>query len=137
MFHSGCTIVVGVAAGFQNVVEADHVGLDVGVRIGNGVTNAGLCPQIYHNSRFVICKNPVNDRFVREISFIKAISGVCVFGSTFFNFSKPPFLDGNIIIIIHVIQSHNVDGRLGSEKLQYQIAADEACRTGDENSFIF
>ena len=37
MFHSGSTIVVGVAAGFQNVVEADHVGLNIGVRISNGV----------------------------------------------------------------------------------------------------
>ena len=137
MLYSGSAIVIGVAAGFQNVVKADHVGLDVCVRIGNGVTNAGLCSKIYHNSRFVICENPVNDCFVREISFIKAISGVCVFGSTFFDFSKSPFLDGNIIIIIHVIQSHNVDGRLGSEKLQYQVAADEAGRTGDENSFIF
>ena len=44
MLYSGCAIVVGVAAGFQNVIEADHVGLDVCVRIGNGVTNAGLCP---------------------------------------------------------------------------------------------
>ena len=31
-----------VAAGFQDVIETDQVALDVGIRIGNAVTNTGL-----------------------------------------------------------------------------------------------
>ena len=33
-----------VTAGFQNVIEANHVALDVSIRVGNGVANSRLSP---------------------------------------------------------------------------------------------
>ena len=40
------SIVIGVAAGFEDVVETDQVALDVDVRVVNGVADAGLRRQV-------------------------------------------------------------------------------------------
>ena len=32
-----------MAAGFQDIVEADEVGLNIGIRVGDAVPHAGLC----------------------------------------------------------------------------------------------
>ncbi len=31
MLHAGFAVVIGMTAGFQDIVETDHVGLDIGV----------------------------------------------------------------------------------------------------------
>ena len=60
-----------------------------------------------------------------------------MFCCAFLNFRKSPLFDGNIVIVVHVVQSHNVDRGLGSQKFQYQVAANEAGRTGYKNGLIF
>lgn len=33
MLHTGFAVVIRMTAGFQDIVETDHVGLDIGVRV--------------------------------------------------------------------------------------------------------
>jgi len=42
MFDTLFAVVVGMTTGFQDVVEADQVGLDVSIRICDGVADARL-----------------------------------------------------------------------------------------------
>ena len=55
--HAFGAAVIGVAAGFQNVVEADEVGFDIYVGVGNGVPYAGLGYQIDYDIRMPGVKN--------------------------------------------------------------------------------
>ena len=43
-----------VAAGFQNVVESDEVALDVGVRVRDGIADAGLCGEVHDDGEVVL-----------------------------------------------------------------------------------
>ena len=42
------------AASFQNIVKADEVALDVGVRVGDGIADAGLCGEVHDDGEVVL-----------------------------------------------------------------------------------
>jgi hypothetical protein len=97
-----------MTASFQNVIEANHVALDVGIRVGDGVANASLGTQIDHNIRVILLKNTVDKCLVRKIPLDKGI----VF--ELLKFCKTRFLDANVIIIVHIVQADHLGIRLGS-----------------------
>jgi len=72
-----------VAAGFQDVVEADEVRFHVDVGMIDAVADAGLGGQIDHDGRFVLCKNPVQKFFVRDGAADENVADGRVFGSFF------------------------------------------------------
>lgn len=92
MFDSFGTIVMGMTAGLQNVVETDQVGLDISVRVGDGIADTGLCGEIYYDIRFVVCKNLIYQGFVSQISFVEFVTGIRMSCRTFLNFFQTPFL---------------------------------------------
>ena len=55
-----------VSAGFQNVVKADEVAFDVGIGIGDAVTNASLSSQIHYHNGFVLCEKLVHTCLVGD-----------------------------------------------------------------------
>lgn len=42
MIYSFASIVIGMTAGFQNVIKANHIGLDISIWICDRVTHTGL-----------------------------------------------------------------------------------------------
>lgn len=62
MLDAFLPVVIAVAAGFEYVVEAYYVALDVCVRIGDAVPYSGLCGEIDHNCRPVLAEY-AGDRF--------------------------------------------------------------------------
>ena len=108
-----------MTAGFQNVVEANHVALNVGIRVGDGVTHTCLSTQIDHNIRVILLKNAVDKCLVCKISFYKGI----VF--KFLKLLKASFFDANIIIIVHVVQTNDLGIRLGSQDTLGKVRADK------------
>ena len=80
-----------MTAGFQNVIEADHIALDVSIRVGDGVTYTSLGTQIDHNIRVILLKNAVDQRLVRKVVLDKGIA------LELLEFRKACFLDTNII----------------------------------------
>ena len=137
MLHTGFAVVIRMTAGFQDIVETDHVGLDIGVRVCDGIADASLSTKVYYNCRLVLCENLIDHCFVSKVAFVKLVSGFWMLCCAFLNFRKSPLFDGNIVIVVHVVQSHNVDRGLGSQKLQYQVAADEAGGSCYKNGLIF
>ena len=70
-----------VAAGLTNVVEADHIALNVGIRVGDGIAHTCLCCQVYYYFRLVVGKNFVDECFVSQVAFDEGPLGVAVLGS--------------------------------------------------------
>ena len=112
-----------MAAGFQNVIEDNHVTLDVGVRVGNRVANASLSTQIDHNIRVILLKNAVDKCLVRKVALDKSV----VF--ELLKLRQASFLDTNVVIIVHVIQTDDLGIRLGSQDTLGKVGADKTGRT--------
>ena len=57
-----------VAAGFKNVIEANHVALDIGVGILYRVTHAGLCCEIHDDVELIFGEQGINNGLICKIS---------------------------------------------------------------------
>ena len=58
-----------VAAGFQDVVEADQVAFDIDIRMVDGVADTGLGGKVDDHGGLVFGKDLVNETFVRDGAF--------------------------------------------------------------------
>ena len=58
-----------VTAGFKDVVEADDVTLDIGIRVLDAVAHARLGSEIHYNVEMVLLKEAVNEGFVGKVTF--------------------------------------------------------------------
>ena len=44
----------------QDIIEANHVALNIGIRIGDAIAYTCLCSQIYHHIKVVLLKQSIN-----------------------------------------------------------------------------
>ena len=116
-----------MTAGFQNVIEANHVALDVSIRVGDGVTHTSLGTQIDHNIRLILLKNAVDKCLIRKVALDK---GVVL---ELLKLCKTSFLDADIIVIIHVVQTDDLGIQLGSQDALGKVRANETRCASNEN----
>ena len=57
-------------------------------------------------------------------------------GKLLLDLLQPPFLDGHIVVVVHVVDADDVNVLLRAKQLQNEVGADETGSAGDENSFI-
>ena len=88
------SVVIGVAAGFKNVVEPDQVALNVDVRVIDGVADACLRGKIDHDRGPVYCEYFVDKSFVCDAASDERI-----------DHAEAVFLEFRIIVIIHVVEA--------------------------------
>ena len=98
--------VTGMAAGLQNVVEADEVGLDVGIRICNGIPDPCLRGKIYHKLRLLLSKQLLHRLCVRNVPANKFPPALILLRRSA-DLRQSPVLDGRIIIVVQIIDSDN------------------------------
>ena len=61
VLYAPLTTIITMSASFQDVVEANEVALNVGIRIGNGVAHARLGCEVYDHLKVILGKEPVNE----------------------------------------------------------------------------
>ena len=66
MLDAGGSVVVGVTARLEDVVETDEVALDVDVRMVDGVADAGLRRKVYDDVGLVGVESGVEQCFVSD-----------------------------------------------------------------------
>ena len=118
-----------MTAGLQNVVEANHVALDVGIRVCDGVANTSLSTQINHNIRMVLLKNAVDKCLIRKVTLDK---GVVL---ELLKLRQTSLLDADVIIIVHVVQTNDLGIRLSGQDTFGKVGADKTGCTGNEYCF--
>ena len=98
-----------MTAGFQNVIEANHVALDVSIRVSDGVTNTSLGTKIHNNIRVVLLEDVVDETLVRKVSLDECVA------SKLLKFCQTCFFDADIVVVVHVIQTDDHGVRLRSK----------------------
>ena len=86
------------AAGFEDVVEADEVALDVGIRVRDGIADAGLGGEVHDDVEVVFFEEVVDGYLVGEVRFDE-----CPFfagrGSECFDFLEAFVLDVHVVVV--------------------------------------
>ena len=119
-----------VTAGLEDIVEANEVGLDIGIGVGDAVADTGLCGEIHHDLRLVLREYPVNESLVRNISLYEYKIRILL------QFLQTLFLQTDIIIIIHIVDTHYLRGIEILVYRLYKIAADESGSSGNQYCHI-
>ena len=119
-----------MATGFEDVVEADEVRFDIGVRVGDGVAHAGLCGEIDHDLRLVLLEGFVNERLVRQTALDE---GEVQIGS---QFAQAVFLQSDVVVIIYAVQADDLCIRNIPQQALGQVRADKAGCAGDEDRLL-
>lgn len=108
MLYALGSVVIGVAAGFQNVGKANQVTFDVCIRVGDEITHACLCCQVYYYFRLVVGKDFVDECFVSQVAFDEGPLGVAVLGNAGSNLLQTVLLDGYVVVVVHVVQTDDL-----------------------------
>lgn len=130
MAHAVAVAVVGVAAGFEDVVESDEIGLNVGVGIRYRVANAGLGGQVDDYLRLEFGEQTVNQGFVGDIAPDEAPGAPGMRLGGFLDFGKAEVLDGRVVVVVEAVDAQDVDRFFTLEELQGEVGADESGRSG-------
>ena len=122
------SIVIGVSAGFEDVVESDQIALDVDVRMVDGVADAGLRSQIDHNRRPVCCEYFVHESFVCDAASDENMPDRRV---DRVDHAEAIFLKLRIIVIVHVVEADHGTALELAAKAHDEVGTDKAGRAGD------
>jgi hypothetical protein len=87
-----------VTTGFQNVVEADNVRLDISIRIGDAAPHTGLCSKVHHNIEGMFGKQSFNQGLIGQIPLHEKKPWVLQLLET-------PLLQRNIVIVTEVVET--------------------------------
>lgn len=119
-----------MAAGFENVIEANHIAFNVGIRVGDGVANTCLCTEIDHDIWMILLKDAVDKGFVCKIALNEGIV------LKFLKFSKTSLFDADIIVLVHVVQPDDFCVRFSGQDTLGQVGTNETGGAGDKYFFL-
>ncbi len=130
MFNPGLSVVVAVSTGFQNVVKPDEVTFDVGIRIGNAVSDTSLCCQVYNDGGFIFVKQtdddlPICNRVVNEHKSITKL----------FQTFQSVIFKSNIIIVGDAVNTDYSQICIVCQKPFGKIRSDKAGNSSYQNCF--
>ena len=134
-----------VAAGFQDVQEADHVALKVGVGVRDGVAHACLCGEVHHLVEFFCGKELVETFLVVDSHLCE--TAILVLGALYHGavgevvatlldatFAETPVLETDIVIVVDVV---NADYLIAAFcKHEHKLGTDKACCTCNKNFHV-
>ena len=130
MLDSCGTVVIGVAAGFEDVVETDQVALDVDVRVIDGVADAGLRSKVDDDGGLVYREYFVDQGLVCDAASDENMPDR---GVDRVDHTKAVLLELRIIVIVHVVETdHSPAGELAA-KAHDEVGTDKAGRAGDQD----
>ena len=131
MFHRGMSFIVRMAAGFQNVIKANQVCFHISIRVRNGIPNPCLRTEVYHNFRLILLKDRFDHSLISQITFYEAE----IFKPL--QFLQTCFFQAHVIVIVHVVQTHDLDTLHRGEQPLCKVGTNETRYTRDKNAFVF
>ena len=118
-----------VATGFQDIVETDEVALDICIRILDAVAHTCLCSKVHDHIKVIFPKQAINGGLVGNIAFYKRPPVVGIRLIQLFEFLEAVFLQGHIIIVIHIVDTDDGGTLQILKQAFHQVAANESGST--------
>ena len=130
MLHRSMPFIVRMAAGFQNVIKANQVCFHIGIRVRNGIADTRLRTEVHYDFRLILLKDRFDYRLVSQITFYEAEIVKLL------QFVQTCFLQAHIIIVVHVVQTYNLDTLHRGEQSLCKVRTDKTSYTRDKNTLV-
>ena len=123
-----------MTTGFQNIVETNHIRLDIGIWILNGVAHTSLSSQIHHHIELIFRKQGINSCLIGNIALDELPCRTS--RNALVQLVHTIVLQRHIIIGIHIVDADNRGPCVVLEEALHQITANETSSTCHQNGFI-
>ena len=114
-----------VPAAFQDIGEADQIGLDIGVRVAERMTHAGLRGEMHDEGKAARGEQLLHAGAIGEVAFDEFEAG------QFGEFGEPRLFQLRIVIGVHVVEPDHRPAV--AQQPPREVEADETGRAGDQN----
>ena len=101
----------------------------------DAVADTGLGRQIDDNSGAVLLKHLLQQSLIREIAPDEDVAYRAFFRDCL-DLGKTPFLQTDLIIIVHTVKADDGSARELPQKADHKIRTDEAGRARDQDGFV-
>ena len=96
-----------VSTGFEDVVEAEDVALDIGIGVFDAVAHSGLGCEVDDDVELVLLEQAVHQFTVSDAALYKRPRIARITRMQLFEFPEAVFLQGDIVIVVHVVNANN------------------------------
>ena len=93
--------------GFEDVVEAEDVALDVGIGVVDAVAHSGLGGDVDHDIELVLLEQLIDKLLIGNAAFYKRPRIARITRMQLFESVEAVFLQGDIVIVVHVVNANN------------------------------
>ncbi len=123
--------VIRVPTSFQDVVEPDHVALDIGIRVFDAIADARLSGEVYDDVEVVLVEEVVYKGLIGEVALDELV-GMPLGGiGLLLDNTQAILLERRIIVVVQVVKADDVERLLAFKKSQHEVGADEAGGAGN------
>ena len=106
-------------AGLQDVVEPDHVALDVSIRVFDAIANARLSGQVHNDIEVVFLEEVIDEGLVGEIALDELVGMLRGFCGLLLDLAQAVLLERRIIVVVQVVKPHDVERLLAFKESQH------------------
>ena len=123
-------------AGLQDVVEPDHVALDISIRILDAIADTGLSGQVNDDVEVVFLEEAVDEGLVGEVALDEFVGVTFGLRGLLLDHAQAILLERRIVVVVQVVETNDAQRLLAFEESQDQVRADEAGGAGYENGLV-
>ena len=121
MLDSSFVLLVRMAASFEDVVEANEVGLDVGIGVDDAVAHACLCGKVDYDLGVELGKELVDELAVGDVAFDKTEAGILL------ELCQAFFFEANVVVVVHIVDTYYFGSFYLFVDGLNEVATNEAC----------
>ena len=127
--------VIRVPTRLQDVVEPDHIALDVRIRVLNAIPDPGLRREVHDDIEVVLREEPVDERLVGKVALDELVGMLQGGRGLLLDLAQAVLLERRIIVIVQVVEPDDAERLLAIQEPQDEVRSDEAGGAGDEEGF--
>ena len=120
-----------MTTGFEDVVEANDVALDIDIGVLDAITHTGLSSKVNHDIEFVLLEEAIHQCLVGNTSLDERPRIARIGRIDFLQFLEAVFFQRDIIVGVHIVDAHNGSSAQLFEESLDEVGPDEAGCAGD------
>jgi len=121
-----------VPARLQDVVEPNHVALDIRIRVLDAIADTRLSGKVHDDIEVVSLEEAVDESLVGEVALDELVGVLRGGRGLLLDLAQAVLLERRIVVIIEVVEPDDAERLLGIQEPQHEVGAYEAGGAGDE-----
>ena len=122
-------------AGLQDIVEPDHVALDVSIRVFDAIADTSLSGQVHDDIEVFFLEDVIDEGLVGEVALDEHVGMPFDGIDLLLDLAQAVLLERRIIVVIEVVEADDAERLLALQEAQDEVGAYETGGAGNKDGF--